>query len=120
VGKKMLKTVTECIIKPFRLGEVSIDAIWIDGKPYFSAYTLMDWLSVDGFGPFPGYIRERQLDIELPNPLSKGDSKTIGCYDLTGVVLIMMEQTVEPAVNFKLEVAKMVERNWEDIPDQEG
>jgi len=119
-----MQEVKEYIVSPFPFGEFSIDAIWIDGKPFFQTETIAEFLQDwDVFPAYqPGYIREHFDEIELPFFIYIKDGKIqdIGVYDLTGFLLIVMKTSSEPAVRFKKEITRFIERHWEDVPEKEG
>jgi hypothetical protein len=117
-----MKKVNEYIIKPFRLGEVSIDAIWIDGKPYFSTDVIYntffrEYMDVEVSEEM---AIENCKEIEVSDPLSKEGKKEMKVFDLTGLILLVVGHPVEPAIKFRQEIARFIEKHWEDVPEEEG
>jgi hypothetical protein len=109
-----MQTVSEYIIKPFRLGEISINAIWIEGRPFFVAHHILSYLGVEDKAD----VDWSELWLITPQGWV---SEKIRVYSLKEIIMIATQQTSKTPREFREEIANFLNKHWEDVPeDQEG
>jgi GH15 family glucan-1,4-alpha-glucosidase len=108
-----MRRITEYQLKPFRLGKVKIDAVWIEGKAHFLESVISDWLGYRKSNSLKRLVKRNPCIEEFREEIELVKGETVlrmVVYNIGGLMLIAVNSRKNKAIQLEIEAATLI---WE-------